>query len=347
MLDIEIFNWLDDRLSSCRYDLASSGVPRYSLKNIPVDVETLDLGYEEVRNRFIGKLSEIYGVHPENVIPVNGGSEAIYLAASFLKLNSTRTVIPVPEYEPVIRVPEFIGQDTIKVRTQDLKSVLKGGDSIMMTSPNNPEGTVKASGYLMDFIRSSNGSLKYVSETFSDFANWSSPRTIYRKDLGIITSGTLTKFYGLSDLRTGWIIADPDVIKEMKKIKDMINVKNSIYSLAAGNYALSNRDIFVSRARNLILGNRKIMSEFLEKAGITDSEKRLNSTTVFLRYKGRDDSITLAFRIFQQKGILVTPGKYFGEDHAFRIGYTTDPKKLAEALDILQKFLKTNVTSVL
>ncbi|MGC8505269.1 MAG: pyridoxal phosphate-dependent aminotransferase [Thermoplasmata archaeon] len=347
MLDIEIFNWLDDRLSSCRYDLASSGVPRYSLRNIAVDAGTIDLGYEEIRNRFTNKLAEMYGVRQENVIPVNGGSEAIYLAASFLKLNSSRTVIPVPEYEPVIRAPEFIGQDTIKVGTQDIESVLKGGDSIMMTSPNNPEGTIKASGYLMDFIRSSNGSVKYVSETFSDFASWSSPKTIYRKDRGIITSGTLTKFYGLSDLRTGWMIADPDVIKELKKIKNVINVKNSVYSLAAGLYALNNRDIFVSVARNLILENRKIMSAFLENAGTTDPERRLNSTTVFMRYRGREDSITLASRLFQQTGILVTPGKYFGEDHAFRIGYTTDPGKLAEALDILQKFLKSNVTSVL
>jgi len=343
MLSIEIFKWLDDRLHNCKFDLASSGVPGYDLAQISLDNELLSIGYEETRKLFVKKLSHLYGVHEENVIPVNGGSEAIFLAASYQKLSSRRTVIPVPEYEPIFKVPEFIGQNTLKVQINNLLSVLNTGDSIMMTSPNNPEGAIRATGKLMDFINDNNGSVKYVSETFSDFASFDAPKTIFKPNRGIITSDTLTKFYGLSDVRCGWMIADDDAILQLKTIKNMMNVKNSIYSLAAGLYALNHRDIFASRARKLIDENRKIVNAFLERCGITEPARRLNSTTIFLRYKGGDDSLMLASKIFSETGVLVTPGIYFGEDHALRIGYTAEPEKLIEGLDQLQKFLRKNV----
>ena len=338
--EMKMFHWLETKLPTTRYDLASSGMPSqgrnamYGL--LPESGDPLD--YEETLAQFTRVLSGIYGVKESQIIPVNGGTEAILIATWFLGSRCRRLLVPVPEYEPMLEVPRYLGLNVMEYPGNVLNIGVGEGDGVMLTSPNNPSGMILYNEDLQHKLGERSGTYAYISETYSDFISIDRAETIFRPGKKMICSNTLTKFYGMSPLRLGWMFTDEENIELLQQIKNCISPDVSIFSLSAAVRVLRDRKHYAETCRKRISENRKILKDFLYETGIGQHEAAMNSSSVFMGYGGSENSTEFCARMVKETGVLTMPGEYFGVDRHFRLGYTSSPKTFSEGLERIREF---------
>ncbi len=345
---MKMFRWLDTRLPATKYDLASSGMqPPHTDELAALLHDHADsFDYGDAMVQFSKTLAGMYGLREENIIAVNGGTEAILLASWFLGSRCGSLFVPVPEYEPFIDVPSSLGIGVIQAPVEEVRTRTRNGDGVMLTSPNNPSGTLRDQGALNEVILDRPGIYKYVSETYSDFVSMDRVRTIFQGEQNMICSNTLTKFYGLSSLRLGWIFADPENIQVIQQVKNKVSHAVSIFSLVAATNALKNREHYSEVTKRRILANRKILADFLSGIGIDGYEPAMHSSSVFLGYSSRLRSQDFCTMLLEKTGVLTMPGEYMGVDNHFRLGYTAPSDILEEGLRLMGEFMAKESVSL-
>ena len=342
-LNVDIFTWIRKNMTACRYNLIGSGFNEPVLEKFGID-----LSYDSYRKQsreapsiFNRTVADMYRVEEENVISTAGGTGGIFLANSYLKEKVKKLFIPVPEYEPMYRVPEALGIP-VDYRRPSIEELKRSADSgFEFTNPNNPKGTMIENDYLHSLIEEAEkGHLKiYSDETFRAFSNESPPGSIFNGNENVIVSNTMTKFYGLGSFRVGWIVAAGKVADDLRRIRDLVTAENPGYSLWVASQVLKNRKKFQEYAKPLLDRNRSILKEFVESRNdLTWSNPEFGSIA-YIEYKGKTSSLDIAKMAMEQEKVLIVPGEYFNHSHGFRICYTCSPDILKEGLEKLGKVL--------
>lgn len=100
-----------------------------------------------------------------------------------------------------------------------------------------------------------------------------------------IVTRSLTKAYGLSGIRCGWILAQPDLVQRMWQIVDFTYGRPVHPAERLGVIALDNLDRVRNRARSLLETNRSLVNSFLADHPKLDCEPSQFGTTVFPRLR--------------------------------------------------------------
>jgi len=79
-----------------------------------------------------------------------------------------------------------------------------------------------------------------------------------------IVTSSLTKVYGLSGLRCGWILAAPDLARRMWLLNDLFSATGAHPAERLSVMALSHLEQFRERARALLTANRALLDAFLD-----------------------------------------------------------------------------------
>lgn len=342
--EFRLSNWISSNFTSCKHNLSMSGLEEPDLREFGIntcyeDFRTVEY---EAYDLFRDQIAKLYRLNKENVLPTIGGSEAIFLVSAYLQEHVKRLHVPTPEYEPMFTAPKALGMG---VATDGMGDALDGisiGDGIAFTSPNNPSGNFIENDVLSAILelREEKGLEVYVDETFREFAFEEPLKTLSSGDNGIITSGTMTKFFGIGNLRVGWISAPAEIIEEIKMIKGMVTVNNTMYSLWIAEQILRNRNKFVKRAKDRVQRNRKIVEDYLENLPGVEWSNPKSAPFGFVRYNHKIGSVKLAEMAMERDGILISPGEYFGRDGGFRLCFTSPSEGLMGSMEALTKFLK-------
>jgi aspartate/methionine/tyrosine aminotransferase len=333
----ELFDWILSLGPSSRYNLAASGLSEPDLRAMGVDTsfEHFAAEKDEHERIFAEEVARLYGAEPENLTLTNGGSEAIFLACSVLG-TAGRAAVPLPNYPPMFTVPRSLG---MKVQASLTAKSWTRGSMFGLTDPNNPTGMSLDQGAANMLIDSVEGSdaVVYINETYMEFAFHGRPFTHFGRASNVVTSSTMTKFFGLGRFRVGWILSDKRRARKLLYAKWAVSGHDSAYSLWIATQVLRNRPKFVERAREACSRNVKLVREFLEQTKSVSAELGV-APFCLVRYKGRPDSISLAHRLLDRTGVLVAPGDFFGAPGAFRLCFTTDEGALRSGLTALSKF---------
>lgn len=343
-LRFRLSNWISRNYTTCRHNLSSSGLEEPDLSEFGINTSYEDFRTVEYEayDSFRDRVASVYGIRRENVLPTVGGSEAIFLVSAYLQEHSGTIHVPVPEYEPVFEAPESLGMKVVTGSMDEIMNSLSGNDAIAFTSPNNPTGRAVDGEALSEMLemREKKGLNIYVDETFREFIFENPIKTLSSVHEGVISSGTMTKFYGIGNLRVGWISAPEDVIKQLRMIKDLVTVNNTAYSLWIAEQILSSRMKFVKRAKDRIQANRKIVEEYLENIPGVRWSNPDSAPFGFVEYESRIESARLAEMAMERYGILISPGEFFGREYGFRLCFTTPRDDLLSSMEALAKFLK-------
>ncbi|BAB59638.1 aspartate aminotransferase [Thermoplasma volcanium GSS1] len=336
------FQWLEfirEYREKAKHNLSNSGMPEPDLKSLGIDTSYehyLDAA-GEVEYRFTEALSRRLRVDQDLIIPTVGGTEAIFIALSHLSSVSKRIHVPLPEYEPMFLVPESLGIETSKIESKVMPGRISKNESIAMTLPNNPTAQYSDRISLLDNVIHSEG-LIYIDETFRDFLPSGTRPTLFDGSETMVVSGTMTKFYGLSNLRTGWIISSEHNVAGMRRIKDLTSINNASFSLYIAAQAIQKWNYFKEAEDNLINKNLRVAREYLEGLpGISYKEPE-GAPFIFLSYSKNIESVKLAKLAVERYGILFAPGSFFGEEHHIRVCLTSN--KPEEDFNVLKEFLK-------
>jgi aspartate/methionine/tyrosine aminotransferase len=146
----------------------------------------------------------------------------------------------------------------------------------------------------------------------------------------IITS-SLTKAYGLSGLRCGWLLAPPELATRMRRINDLHGATFAHPAELLSVVAFAQLPQIAARTKSTLDVNRGLLREFLHTRNELDYFWPEHGTIVFPRLKkGEVDGLCEVLRTDFET--TVVPGRFFEMPDRFRIGVGGTTESVRESL---------------
>jgi aspartate/methionine/tyrosine aminotransferase len=340
--------------SGARFNLASSGVGEYPLADLPVRLEELVLsgpgayGWPPLHERLAAKC----GVSPDNVVAAMGTSMANHLALAALCGPGDEVVIERPAYDPIVSVARYLGAEVRRFerRAEDgfavdpdavARSVTPRTKAIVLTNLHNPSSALIDTETLrrVGEIARGAGARVLVDEVYLDCLFENAPPSSFHLDPGcFVVTSSLTKAYGLSGLRCGWVLADPDLARLMWRIDDLFAANPPHVAEQLSVIALDHLPAIAARAKGLLESNRALINAFLESRNDLEGGRLEGGTTTFPRLaRGNVDGLCTVLR--DRYETTVVPGRFFEMPDHFRVAIGCATETLREGLARLSRAL--------
>jgi aspartate/methionine/tyrosine aminotransferase len=336
--------------SQARFNLASSGLMNYPLNHLPVKLEELELsgasyyGYEPLQAALAAKA----GVPQRCVVAATGTSMANHLAMASLLKPGDEVLIEHPTYELLINVAQYLGAEIKRfTRTPEngfrinLEEVQRRVSSrtrlIVLTNLHNPtstftdDDTLKQLGVLARRV----SARVLVDEVYLDALFEHAPRSAFHLGEEFITTNSLTKVYGLSGLRCGWILAEASMAERLWQLNDLFGVIPAHAAERLSLIALANMEEIAGHARRLLEANGRVLNEFLSSRDDLECTAHEYGTVSFPRLKHMESADELCALLMEKYETSVVPGRFFELPQHFRIGIGCDTAILTEGLERL------------
>jgi aspartate/methionine/tyrosine aminotransferase len=153
-----------------------------------------------------------------------------------------------------------------------------------------------------------------------------------------LVTSSLTKAYGLSGLRCGWAIADPDLARRMWRLNDLFGVVPAHPAELLSVLALDRLERPAARARQILEANTAAANAFLASRPQLECAPLDGGMIAFPRL--RDGGVeALCDRLRDEHGTTVVPGRFFGAPEHFRLAIGCAPETLAGGLEGLGRAL--------
>jgi len=332
--------------SGAKYNLATSGIMSYPLRELPVRLEDLEICGTDLYGHapLLERIARLNGVTPDRVVTAAGTSMANHLALAATLEPGDEALVEQPTYELLTTTLQYLGasvryferrmEDDFRVDPAEVeRQITPRTRLIVLTNLHNPSGalidepTLRAVGE----IAKSRNAYVLVDEVYLEALYEQRPRpAVHLGDHFLVTS-SLTKAFGLSGLRCGWILANPDLTRRMWHINDLYGVNAAHPAELLGVIALDNLDRVTERAKKLLAANRPALEEFLRSRDDIQYVRPEFGTIVFPRL--RHGTVEELDRLLRSKyETSVVPGTYFDMPQNFRIGIGGDPLMTREAL---------------
>ena len=274
--------------------------------------------------------AELHGVEPGMILPGNGSDELLTILTRAFVGPGDALAYPMPSYILYRTLAEIQGARPVEVPFRDdwtLDPAAFAAARARLTflaNPNSPSGTALSPDQIAELAERLEGPM-VVDEAYVTFAESDAIGLIARHP-NVIVSRTLSKGHGLAGLRFGYLIARPEVIAGLTKVKDSYNC--DALSLAGATAALGDR-LYLAETRGKILATRDRLTAAARDLGYRVPDSRAN----FL-WCSDGPPASSTYEYLKGKGILVRLMRYPGKPEGIRITVGTDAEidRLLEAL---------------
>ena len=340
--------------SQARFNLASSGVLNVPASEFPLSIDDFEItgpgeyGYEPLQDR-IARHCE---VAPECVVTANGTSMANHLAMAALIGPGDEVLIEQPAYGPLIDVANYLGAQMKRIRRSgndfaiDLDEIEKAMTPatrlIVLSNLHNPSGalTSEATLHTLAEIATRSGAHVLMDEVYLEMVFDERPPFAFRVGQSLangnpfIVTNSLTKTYGLSGLRCGWILAPADLARHIWRFNDLFGVNAPHPAEQLSVTAFDHLHKFRERGRTLLVRNRALLDAFLASRDDLECFRPPAGTVAFPRLvRGNPEAF---LRLLSDKyETSVVPGKFFDMPDHFRIGIGGETDNLRAGLERL------------
>ena len=306
-------------------------------------------GLPELREAIVGMLNERYGtdLKANQVLVTPGGKFAVFSAILAMVSQGDRAVIPEPTWPVYGNVVRLAGgrEDVLHTRFEDGWNVDLGKLSdivrvhprlLVLCTPNNPSGKVFGERMLKEIVEAmgKGGGCVLTDEVYESYASVPTKSILEVANSNFIYVNTFSKRYGMTGWRIGYAVSDSETINRMQSIVQLsITCVPEFVQKAALAALRMEQDIFDDYAqemqRRIDLTCRSLDQlpvQYLRPDG---------GMYIYPRAKMEGfDSEAFAYRLLEERGIVVTPGEAFGDypEH-FRISLGTSGEKIREGIE--------------
>jgi hypothetical protein len=328
--------------SHAKFNLATSGVAHWKLRDLPVTLEDLEIsgpsfyGFAPLQQA----LAQHCGVSPDRIVAAGGTSMANYLALAALLKPGDEILIEHPAYELILAAAKYIGAEIRRFpRTHESgfaldpaeikKHITPRTKLIVVTNLHNPssalagEKTIQAIGEI--------GLRVLVDEVYLDAAFEQAPKSAALISDQFIVTSSLTKVYGLSGLRCGWIVAEPKLAESMWRLNDLFGVIPAHLAERTSVIALRHLPVIIKQVRARLDRNRAILHRFFDSRAELDVVREPFGTTAFPRLT-RGTVAQMCTIAREKYETMVVPGEHFEMPDHFRLGIGGETEMLEEGL---------------
>ena len=322
--------------SRARYNLATSGVGGYPLRELPFDCSQLEINGENSYGYLPLKqaIAAHAGADPDSVVMAAGTSFANYLAMAAILDPGDEALIEQPAYGLLIDAAQYIGAAVKRFpRTGESgwaldpalirRSVTAKTKLIVVTNLHNPSSALAPESTLREIadIARSIGARLLVDEVYLDAVYENTPRTSFHIGPEVVITNSLTKVYGLSGLRCGWILAEPGLARAMWQLNNLFAATPVHPGELLSVQAFANLDRIRERARRIVEADRAVLRRYAPAPP--------HGTTMFLDL-GVPDAEPFLERLRAEYETSAVPGKFFEMPGHIRIGMGVDHEVFTE-----------------
>ncbi len=276
-----------------------------------------------------------YGVDCAEVLVTNGSDEA--LAFAFYAYCRQGVCFPDVTYGFYEVIAKLFGCPCEKISlledfTLRPSDYFGKGKSIVIANPNAQTGIAADGGDIESIIANNRENIVIVDQAYADFSDWNAVPLIKKYD-NLVTVNTFSKSRSLAGARVGYIIAPPQLIEDIKKVKDSFHPYNvnAVSSVLAKN-AIEDEEYFKSTVEKIVK-TRGFLVDGLKEYGF----EVLPSSANFVLAKCAMGGERL-YKLLKDRGILV---RHFGDERIkdyIRITVGTD-SETGKLLNVIKEIL--------
>lgn len=341
----EYMHWAKTQ-SRAPFNLATSGVANLSIKALEFSVDELEIttefgyGYPPLLQALASRMA----VGSESIVTAAGTTFANHLAMAALVNAGDEVWMEEPTYEPLLALAKYLGANVKRFSRRfengfqpDIDELERQIGSkarlIVLTNLHNPSGVLlehdrlKAIGELALKI----GCHILVDEVYLETFFDQRPIAAFRLGPQFVVTSSLTKAFGLSGLRCGWIVAERELAERMWRLNDLFASTPVHIAERLSLAALRQLDRISEPTRMLLERNRRMVNDFLDARDDLEAVRPVGGTIVFPRLKNGGTEEFLR-RLRDQFETSVVPGRFFEMPDHFRLGFAIDSEMLAEGL---------------
>ncbi|HEU0275688.1 MAG TPA: aminotransferase class I/II-fold pyridoxal phosphate-dependent enzyme [Candidatus Udaeobacter sp.] len=333
--------------SGARFNLATSGVAPFPLRELPVELDTLEIngsgngyGFPPLQKA----IAAHHGVDPDCVVESAGTSMANHLAMAAMIEPGDEVLIEYPAYGPILDIARYLYADVKRFPRTDENGwvidpkavqdwITPKTRLIVIANLHNPTSALTPDWVLREIgdMARSISAMVLVDEVYLDAVYERTPRTSFLLGPEFVVTSSLTKVYGVSGLRCGWVLARPDLAWKMRMLNDLYSATPVYPGLLLDVAVFKHLNLLREKARRIVNADRKLLRDFLVKQSGVSAVWTDWGTTSFVQLEnGNADDF--AERLRTKFETSVVPGRFFEMPDHFRIGMGVNTEMFAEGL---------------
>src|SRR6516165_8382428 len=339
--------------SRARFNLATSGVASFPLRELAIELKELEIngddsyGYAPLRQA----IAAHHGVDPDCVVESAGTSMANHLAVAAILEPGDEVLIEHPAYGPILDVAHYLEANVRRFRRLEengwqidpaevRRCVTPKTRLIVITNLHNPTSVLTPESVLREIgdIAQSVGALVLIDEVYLDAVYENTSRTSFHLGPQFVVTSSLTKVYGVSGLRCGWILAHPELAWKMRRLNDLYSATPVYPGELLSVAAFQHLDLLRERARRIVDADRKLLRDFLKQQSSLSAVSTEWGTTSFPRLLTGNTDAFLE-RLQSQFDTSGVPGRFFEMPNHFRIGMGVNTEMFAEGVNRISRAL--------
>lgn len=302
-------------------DAAASGLARYP---------------DPLATAFRARAGEVLGVDPDWILCGNGSDDILTICTRALVGEDQWLRLPYPSYVLYKTLAEIQGAEAEEIPfnadwslPDDFAMASANLQLAFLPNPNSPSGTVISRQRILQLAEALPCPL-LVDEAYVDFAETNCVDLVGKNEK-IMVSRSMSKSYALAGLRFGFLVAQPQIIAQLRKVKDSYNC--DALSIAGATAAIDDQSWLVEN-RQKVVATRARLSDAMGQLGFHVTPSQANF--VWCTWPGR--GLEPIYRRLKDERILVRYMNYADWGEGLRISVGTD-----EQIDALIAVMKTIV----
>jgi aspartate/methionine/tyrosine aminotransferase len=296
-------------------------------------------------------------IHKERIFITPGASGAFLLAMGLLIDSGNRVLLTDPGYPCYANLIHFLSGIPVPVPVAGTTNFQLSVDQVsrawssqtagvVLASPSNPTGTVIDASELnciIRFLEKTSGFL-LADEIYQGLEYGKRAISALALSDEVFVVNSFSKYFGMTGWRIGWLIVPERFAKRVESLAQNIFISAPACSQYAALAAFAEDNFAELERRRLEFQKRrdflciKLQELGFRLAAKPDGAFYLYADCSLFGY----DSFDLAWRLLEEVGVAVTPGKDFGNYKAschVRFAYTAPIQELAEGVERIKDFL--------
>jgi aspartate/methionine/tyrosine aminotransferase len=333
--------------SAAKYNLATSGVAAYPLAKLGISEGQLEITGPSVYGYapLLDGVTHTFGVPRECVFTTAGTAMANHLALAATTEPGDEILVEQPTYELLLSTAKYLGLNIKRFQRpaeaawqpdlDDLQRNLTPKTKlVVVTNLHNPSGVLITNEILANIgeLAGKVGAQVLVDEVYLEMLYGARPPTALRIDPErFIVTSSLTKAYGLSGLRCGWVFASKKIVHRMWAINDLYSSTPVFPGEQMSVAAFQNLTRIGNEMKQTLAANRKVLMDFFYSRRDLEVIRPEHGTIAFPKLiKGSvEEFIKLLRDDFETS---VVPGSFFESPQHFRVGVGGETEEVRHSL---------------
>jgi aspartate aminotransferase len=321
-------------------------------------------GLPSLKKAIVQYTEKNYGrtIDPANVIVSDGAKHSIFNVLYALINPGDQVIILAPYWVSYPEMVKMVNGVPVIVTPADgsfypklseiEKAVTPSTRAIIINSPNNPSGAIFSDefvGQIVEFCERKNIYLltdDIYHKLVFDGKKIAPVYNFTKKDIestNVIVINGISKTYGMTGFRVGWVVANRKLVKVMTNIQGQITTCNSPICQVAAEAALNDDQSSVDTLLDTIEKNRNTVMRELQSIPGMKIVKPQGTFYCFPDFSAfNKDSMALADFLLKKALVVTVPGKEFGMEGHLRLSYAGAASEVADGLARIKWALDPN-----